>query len=684
MYSIHHLVDSMFSGGNKRSWSVSHVGFISPDGMESQLSTWLHLEAQCDSISTFIRCNQLAHAQDILFSLRHCLDALVRVPDPLFLGKVWRLALVLRGLDRRAPQLQAMSKVFKRLKGASFALQGKECPISLIINSLIDIDEVDFTATMGLGFRLSLILLDESVSDENIIMLQLWSTYAQYFCRVHVKSIKAKRKNSQRLDQNPQNRPRSEIKASRLKYSAVQSQKFPAYDIEREVLFDKFLLVWHECYNIKHVPVKKWKTSDACILLSCYYAYAAFWVCNRPAEGEEEARFMREHTKCSLSAAPVWSIKAMAFGIASKVIATSHYNRREFHDGECALVEAIDILGEGDKFCLSRAISLCLTLASWRHKRKDQRGYQEAEQRLLALQDRIPGMNRCPNCRPSLKCQQCFEERAGCNKCMQDTKRKVCRTCKNAGTRRRRVIDIQEEHWVGEPHRPLPDSRQRNIRDASLQRTQRTTRASRHFSITGLPPSLTFRDFLGAIQHIGRVLASSIELGTDELCTSTANITFWDLTGAEKFWNEYREKGIQIGGCRGMVDRVNLVDSRLGRERSTNKGTWVPSRVLIVTGLTNGTAKQKEVEPGVAKGRVGDLMMDPTQRMTVDDVIKSFTKACSLDLDQVIASDLDEGNTIVEVRFGSWVGQARSCMNLYHRKWRKRGIEISYGIDPCT
>ncbi|KAH8197456.1 hypothetical protein TruAng_008387 [Truncatella angustata] len=248
---------------------------------------------------------------------------------------------------------------------------------------------------MRLGFRVTLVVMDERINNENLLILQLWSTYVQYFSQDHVKSVKKKRKDTkERREQNPQNQPRSEAKALRLRNSALKSQDRLKDYIQKEVLWRKFLLVWNDCYNTNHLPLKEWRSSDACIRMSCYYSYACFWVCNQKLLGEESARDVLGYTESSVSQNPVWSIKAMAFGIAVKIIATSYHDRGEFCEGELVLENAIEKLSRGDEGCLNRAIGLCLTLGSWRHKRKDHAGYQDTEQQLLAIQSRIPGMKR--------------------------------------------------------------------------------------------------------------------------------------------------------------------------------------------------------------------------------------------------------------------------------------------------
>lgn len=160
MYSIHHYLESMFVYGSEKTWSANLLGFVGPDGAELHPDRWTFVESRCDSISTLLRCNQVAPAQKVLHDLSCGLHTLVETPDPLFLGKIWRLALVIHGLDRRAPRLQAASAVLGKLRVVCHSKYGSDSPISLILNCVVEVDEIDFRPTMRLGFRETLTILD--------------------------------------------------------------------------------------------------------------------------------------------------------------------------------------------------------------------------------------------------------------------------------------------------------------------------------------------------------------------------------------------------------------------------------------------------------------------------------------------------------------------------------------------
>ncbi|KAI1773451.1 hypothetical protein F4818DRAFT_443289 [Hypoxylon cercidicola] len=250
-------------------------------------------------------------------------------------------------------------------------------------------------------------------------------------------------------------------------------------------------------------------------------------------------------------------------------------------------------------------------------------------------------------------------------------------------------MHLQTELWTINGLVPPDDISQRTTKSPPLQQS---ATISRHFSIIGLPPSLTSHDFLGAIRHTGRVFSSSIKPSTNEPLTSTAAITFWDMASSKRFWDQHRDRGLRIIDHCGVVNKVinqaDFVDSRRNRETpAKDKNTWVPSRVLVITGLGSdkvNAESELESPEDVVRDKTEKVTMEPPLRLSADEVIERFREACSLDLDQVIISNPSNGYTTLEVRFSSWFGQAQSCMRAYRKEWKRHGINITYGVDPCV
>ncbi|RFN51772.1 hypothetical protein FIE12Z_3975 [Fusarium flagelliforme] len=233
-----------------------------------------------------IRCNQIKASQQILLLLKNDLVDVIQEMDPLFLGQMWKLSLVLHGFDRRAPQLQAVSTVLGSMRLYSQIRHGRESPPVAILNCVLGVEEADFRTTMQLGFRESLKALEDKVIRKNMVLLKLWSTYAQYFCKPYVK-------------------PLLSTPAPPPKYSTKAARHF-----------------WQQCYNPEKLPPSQWRQSSVCLRISHHYAYAAFWVCGEPDLAENMARNVIEHTQPDLTPHPVWNSSTMAFTVARKIIAT--------------------------------------------------------------------------------------------------------------------------------------------------------------------------------------------------------------------------------------------------------------------------------------------------------------------------------------------------------------------------
>ncbi|RGP67946.1 hypothetical protein FSPOR_5607 [Fusarium sporotrichioides] len=361
VYSIRQSLDSMFVRGSHGTWKSSPIGFVRPDGTELSPNRWQAIEAYCDSMSTMLRCNQTKAAQNILDGLSNYLAGFINQIDPLFLGRIWKLALLLHSLDRRAPQLQAVSTIFGSMR-VDLHIEGEhESPLSAILDCIIDVEEADFRSTMQLGFRETLKTLDHKLTEENMMVLKLWSTYAQYFCKQYTKSAKRKP-----LFSVPSSPTKSSIKAARQHASLSMPYERLRENIRSDIMLLKFNQVWQQCYNPEKMSPRLWRQSDICVCISHYYAYATFWVCGQTDLAQNMARNIVADTQPALTSHPVWNSKTMAFTAASKIIATAQHQEAEFGPCERTLMEAIGLLRTGDSICRIRAVGLCLTLSSWK------------------------------------------------------------------------------------------------------------------------------------------------------------------------------------------------------------------------------------------------------------------------------------------------------------------------------
>ncbi|KAI1043776.1 hypothetical protein LB505_012462 [Fusarium chuoi] len=439
IYSISQILGSMFDQGSDQTWKSSPVGFVRPDGTELSVGKWRAIEAYCDSISTMLRCNQVNAAQLLLINLFNDLEGFIDQMDPLFLGRIWKLAMLLHGFDRRAPHLQAVSTVLGRMRNDSYTIHGTENPVADILDCIMGVEEADFRITIRIGFQDTLKSLDDKVSDENILTLNLWSTYAQYFCKPYVKPVKRKP-----LSSSPAPQPKTLTKAKRKIASESPPYERLKDSIRSDILLLKLKQVRERCFSSEIISSEQWRQSDACVLVSHYYAYTAFWVCGETDEAAGMASHIIQQTQPVISTHPVWSARAMTFTVASRIRAADYRKQMEFRACESTLLQAIGLLRTGDNTCRIRAIGLCLTLSSCKREWGEVSSSQEIDQLLLEIQGEIEGYDMCQNCKPSLKCGECSRNRSNCLGC-QSSRRGRCRTCKRAGQRRRNTIKARRE-----------------------------------------------------------------------------------------------------------------------------------------------------------------------------------------------------------------------------------------------
>ncbi|KAG5785896.1 hypothetical protein H9Q73_000477 [Fusarium xylarioides] len=397
IYSISQLLSSMFVQGSDQTWTSSPVGFVRPDGTELSPDKWRAIEAYCDSISTMLRCNQTKVAQLLLINLVNNLEGFIDEMNPLFLGRIWKLAMLLHGFDRRAPHLQAVATVIGRMRNDSYTIYGPKNPVADILNCIMGVEEADFRITIQIGFQDTLKSLDDKVSDENIMTLNLWSTYAQYFCKPYVKPVKRKP-----LSSSPAPQPKTFTKAKRKSASESPPYERLRDSIRSDVLLLKLKQVRERCFNSERISSEQWRQSDACVRVSHYFAYTAFWVCGETDEAADMARDIIQQTQPIMASHPVWTSRAMAFTVASRIRAANYRKQMEFRACESTLLQAIGLLRTGDNTCRIRAIGLCLTLSSWKREWGEVQGSQEIDELLLGTQGEIEGYDMCQNCKPSL------------------------------------------------------------------------------------------------------------------------------------------------------------------------------------------------------------------------------------------------------------------------------------------
>ncbi|KAK0625185.1 hypothetical protein B0T17DRAFT_599746 [Bombardia bombarda] len=179
--------------------------------------------------------------------------------------------------------------------------------------------------------------------------------------------------------------------------------------------------------------------------------------------------------------------------------------------------------------------------------------------------------------------------------------------------------------------------------------------------ISGLPPNLTYHQFLGAVRSCGRVFQSHITHANPEQghYFSHGKLTFFHRYEAETFYNRYHAFGFPVCGIRGRVmwNRVLVSDAGF---------TPAHSRVLVLRGPPFHVNKAN-----------------------IERILKGGPNAMYWDEDEVIESrgfgPDGRAEATIEFRFASFRNQAQTAHMMLTRPegLRRLGVQIWWGKDPC-
>ncbi|VBB73735.1 Putative protein of unknown function [Podospora comata] len=176
--------------------------------------------------------------------------------------------------------------------------------------------------------------------------------------------------------------------------------------------------------------------------------------------------------------------------------------------------------------------------------------------------------------------------------------------------------------------------------------------------VTGLPSDIDTKGLLGCIRKMGRIWATVINYPDSTRChtSAAAKITFFDVQSAQRFLASYGDES-QAGGwlVKGRMARVRPNRIRVAQKETPRENT----RVIVISGpahfLEYGNLERVFVSHGI--------------EFQMEEVVAHRHKV--------------EGWATVELRFGSYRGQAAQVMMLVKRKLRAFGIGARYGRDPC-
>ncbi|KAK0723631.1 hypothetical protein B0T21DRAFT_337169 [Apiosordaria backusii] len=221
----------------------------------------------------------------------------------------------------------------------------------------------------------------------------------------------------------------------------------------------------------------------------------------------------------------------------------------------------------------------------------------------------------------------------------------------------------QREHKIAMITVPRPPGMspnyQGNPSSIANQSADIDDRMNTSVSVTGLPPTIDVHGLLRCIRGFGRIKATVIN-GPDPNkghTLSAAKIIFFDVEPAQRFLACYGP-GSKDGGWLVQDRLARVLPNRIKVAQSDKPSNH--SRVLVISG--------------------------PEQYVSYESLEQIFaSRAIEYQMDEVIPRPHKvEGWATIELRFGSYRGQASQAMMVVKRELRVFGIGGRFGVDPCA
>ncbi|KAK0643347.1 hypothetical protein B0T16DRAFT_447320 [Cercophora newfieldiana] len=198
--------------------------------------------------------------------------------------------------------------------------------------------------------------------------------------------------------------------------------------------------------------------------------------------------------------------------------------------------------------------------------------------------------------------------------------------------------------------------------------------------ITGLAPTTTTAQLLGAIRDTGRVYATHINGPEPDRghLTCAAKIVFFERAAAERFFHRFQLAGFSVAAHPRYVGRV--VWNRI-RSAEVDVGGR-KSRVLLISGppaLVNEVALRSYL--------AGKIQFQVESIRTLNLTTARSSMASASGFDQVAAAlaaaNAEPQRALVEFRFGSYRCQAEAARMALNREFKEYGVFCEFGKDPC-
>lgn len=339
MLGLDRYIRAIFSPTGGR-WSFNMFSFIRDTGDTTTFIVWERIADQCTTIEDLVKQDFVGTAEYLMKDLLDSLPTSSRITDPSMLLQLWQACLKLLSIDEQNvftySTLSRFLDTIKEKLAAAKRAQGDLAtvvdPLQDVVDALASISRPEMKEAIRLATFKTAIALQETIGDENIMVLSMWS----FYCRTWRTSERS-----------------------------------------RHTLLEKLEHVWRT--NLR--------TRDAdTVATSYYYTYAVHNISKDVTKSANLAQVLVHNLETEgFSDEPTWGMRTLAFQVCSKLLARHHRScafvetvqqetvdkRFEYYQ---TMEKAINVLKQGDILCRVAAASMATTLGYWLQKSRLPRG----------------------------------------------------------------------------------------------------------------------------------------------------------------------------------------------------------------------------------------------------------------------------------------------------------------------
>ncbi|KAK0619998.1 hypothetical protein B0T14DRAFT_429979 [Immersiella caudata] len=173
--------------------------------------------------------------------------------------------------------------------------------------------------------------------------------------------------------------------------------------------------------------------------------------------------------------------------------------------------------------------------------------------------------------------------------------------------------------------------------------------------ITGLAPTTTTAQLLGAIRNVGRVYATHINGPEPERghLTCAAKVVFFERVAAERFCNRFQG------------------------------GFFLPQHPNHIGRVVWNRIRSAEVDPNGRKSRV--LLISGPQALVNETALRAYLSSkIQYQVEAIVTKHHATQRALIEFRFGSYRCQAEAARMALTREFKEYGVFCDFGTYPLT